>query len=98
MFAQVVKMEGFTETIDAGIAQFKAGTLRAMQDQPGYRGAYLLIDRSTGSSMVVSLWDSEADLRATDEAAARFVARCAEIRAGTPTREEYEVAVCDSPA
>ena len=42
----------------------------------GYEGAYLLADRNSGTSVAITLWESEEAMRASEEAANRATQRC----------------------
>jgi heme-degrading monooxygenase HmoA len=60
----------------------------------GFKGAYLLVNRQNGRIMGITLWDTEADMRATTAASERLRAAGTQVVSGTtPTPEEYEVVV-----
>jgi heme-degrading monooxygenase HmoA len=67
----------------------------AWQQQKGFQGANLLIDRNTGTILSISTWATRADLEATEASGwyREQVAKFAKIWAEPPTREIYEVAV-----
>jgi len=58
--------------------------------RPGFRGALLLVDEDTGKSLTILLWETEADLRASERDSA-YPQQLAASFAGTPTREVYQV-------
>jgi len=60
----------------------------------GFKGSYLLVDRKTGKQIGIALWETEADLDASTEAADRLRAQYVrEATAQPPKVETYEVAV-----
>ena len=61
--------------------------------QPGFKGTLLLIDRSTCKSILITLWETEADLWASERSGfyQQQIAQIAEFLASTPAREVYEV-------
>ena len=60
----------------------------------GFKDSYLLVDRKTGKQMAIVLWETEADLNASVEAAQRLRAGYVQAAdAGPPKVEIYEVAV-----
>ena len=68
--------------------------------QNGFRGAYLLGDRSSGKGISVTLWDTQADIEATEssgwyqEQLTKFEA----YFASPPDMAHYEVTVEVRPA
>src|SRR5690349_21511559 len=63
------------------------------QQQPGFRNAYLLTDRATGISIIVSLWETEADVRGSETGGflREQIARVAPLLVALPIRETFEV-------
>jgi heme-degrading monooxygenase HmoA len=62
--------------------------------QKGFVGIKLFIDRKTGKGVVVSRWQSEADLEA-GEASGYYqeqIAKVAPFLTAPPTRETFELA------
>jgi len=59
----------------------------------GYSGMVGLLDRASGKCVVISFWESDAAMRASDERATRLRSGVAQrLRsAETPTVERYEV-------
>jgi heme-degrading monooxygenase HmoA len=95
MYARVTHFQGSPERVDEGIQAFQKHATPAVQRQPGFQGAYVLIDRASGKGLAISFWDTEAALMAS-EAAVRAV-REQSLQAfggtATPTTERYDVAV-----
>lgn len=66
----------------------------AAQAQPGFLGLLSLIDRETGVSLAVTLWESEQAMRASEEAADRLRDdSAAHTGARITSVERYEVSV-----
>jgi heme-degrading monooxygenase HmoA len=59
----------------------------------GCIGLSLLVDRSTGTSIVTSAWDSEDAMRASATQVEPLRRRGADMLAGTPEVREWEIAV-----
>lgn len=68
MFARVVSIEVPAADLDEEMLAFRAQVLRAAQARPGFRGAYDLVDRETGRSLALTLWESEEAMRASETA------------------------------
>ncbi len=94
MFARVSTYEGSPELIDEAIRYAREQILPRAQQLEGYKGAYLLVDRQSGKSVSVTLWESEQAMRASEEAANQLRSESAEASGGAVVSvERYEVAV-----
>ena len=77
------------ETVVDGWAEH----VRAYRGAAGFRGAYLLVDRTTGKANSISLWAAEADVR-ENEASGAFQATVEPYRemiAVPPTKSYWDV-------
>jgi heme-degrading monooxygenase HmoA len=98
MYARVSTYAGTAENFDGGLEKVKSALMPRIQQVPGYRGAMSLIDRSTGRSVSITLWDSDEALRASRQPANHFRSDAAAMSpAEILSVEEYEVAVADLP-
>ena len=96
MFARVTVVQGSPDKVEQGIESFNGAVLPAVKGVDGYRAAFLLVDRTTGKGMGITLWESEDARRRGAEAVDE--ARAATIKAmgGTvPPVDEYEVVASD---
>lgn len=98
MFARVSTYQGPPDRIGEAIRIGREQVMPAAAKLAGYRGAYLLVDRKSGKSISVTLWESETDLRASEEAADRLRAQGAAAgSAQILSVERFEVATSDIP-
>jgi heme-degrading monooxygenase HmoA len=65
MFARVRITTGVPEKVDDGIRHFRETVVSGYKNVAGFKGAYLLVNRQNGRIMGITLWDTEADMRAT---------------------------------
>ncbi len=95
MFARVAMLEGKPEQLEAGIRDYREHVVPQARELAGFRGAYLLVDRKTGKTISITLWDSEEDVRDSAEAANRLRANASRIVSASkpPVVEAYEVGV-----
>ncbi len=93
MFARVSEVTGPADRIDEGIAQYRDAVLPAVSAMPGFQRAYLLVDRDNGRSLSITVWDSEAAIAASDEAANQLRSQVADAMAAQTTVTRYQVAV-----
>ena len=80
------KLEEFIRVIqDISVTQTK--------QQPGFRNGYLLTDQATGIAIVISLWETEADLKASETGGylREQIAKIAPLLVALPIRETFEV-------
>lgn len=74
---------------------YRDSVVPAAKKQKGFKGALLLSDRGTGKSILISFWESEADMRA-GETSGHYHAQIAKFKgllSAPPFREHYEVTV-----
>jgi hypothetical protein len=95
MFARATRLEGSPDRLDDAIRQFREETLPAAQSEAGFSGGMLLADRASGAAMAVTLWDTEENMRASEQFAneQRTQGATTAGASGAPTVEHYEVAV-----
>jgi len=94
MYARVVSGQFQLDKVDEGIAICQSME-RTWQQQQGFQGADLLVDRTTGKGISISNWATRADLEATESSGwyQQQVAKFATVWMAPPVREIYEVAV-----
>ncbi len=68
MFARVSTFQGSPDKESRALAGPPPAQVQAM---PGFKGAYTLENRETGKAMLITLWETEADMKASAEAAKR---------------------------
>lgn len=86
------------DKIDA-VAAGWPGHVSTYKKEPGFRGAYLMIDRKTGEAVSLSLWASKADCEANESSGA-FMATVTPYKdmiAVAPTRSYHDVAAVVRP-
>lgn len=95
MHARATTLQGSPDRVDAAIEQYRA-SLTMFRDMPGNRGAFLLIDRSAGRGIGVTLWDSEQAVQESRQRADELRQQAAQQAGGEIVSvEEYEIAVWD---
>jgi hypothetical protein len=95
VFARVITNEGKPEQLEAVLRYFRENIEPAARKMAGFKGAYFLVDRRTGKTLGMALWDTEEHLQASAEMTAQLGAGMAQAAAATkaPTVGIYEVAV-----
>jgi hypothetical protein len=92
MFARVSHFDVRSERIQQGYQAIVDHVIPAVEMQKGYSGGLLLANSQQGKMLTVSLWESEQEMHATDEASHWFRLFGAEAAEGTVTDvQTYEV-------
>jgi heme-degrading monooxygenase HmoA len=71
MFARMSTFEGPAARTAEGIRLARRQILPVARLHEGFRGIYLLSDPETGRSLSITLWETEEDMRVSEEAARR---------------------------
>jgi heme-degrading monooxygenase HmoA len=95
VYARVITTQLKPGQTDSAIKVWQDSAVPLLKKQPGFQGAYLVGDRTTGKGVTITLWDSEANASAMDSSGQyqRAVAMFAELLAAPPSREQFEVFV-----
>ena len=78
MFARVSTFQGPPDRTAEGIRVAREQILPAARLQDGFLGIFLLFDRESGRSLSVTLWESEEEMKASEDAARRARTESAE--------------------
>src|SRR5947209_7207561 len=93
MYARVWFVNTEPEKKDEIIQVLRESVLPAIHQQQGYKGYLALSDPSTGKGIAIALWETEADLKASEAIGQEQVAKAARLFSSAPVREVYEVLV-----
>ena len=92
MHARVTRLQSSPDKIDEVRSMIEGKVIPTAKGLAGFVGGYFLADRSTGQVLGITLFDTEAHLRGSAEAAAKLRADAAEATGGTfASVDEYEV-------
>ena len=94
MYVRVSTIKGATD-IDAGIRFLEEKVVPELQQQRGFRGVTASADRAGGIVGVVSLWDTEQDMAASESAATKVRQEAVGVIGGDVTVETFEQVVAD---
>lgn len=93
MFARASTIPGSREKAGEAVSILEAQVLPQIQELDGFSGILGLVDRETGKSLVITLWETQEALRASEEAANTLRADAAKELGSTasPLVDRYEV-------
>jgi|ERR671924_1520125 heme-degrading monooxygenase HmoA len=95
MYARVSNYVLPPEGVEQAISGFAELPIEELE---GFSGAYLLVDRESGKSITITLWDSEAALEKSVERANQMRAQVTQNVGGQTTDvAHYEVGVAKEP-
>ena len=75
MYARVTISEVHPGKQDEAISISQGSILPAARQRKGYRGFLGMVDREANKGITITLWDTEADMMAGDEATPTFESR-----------------------
>jgi heme-degrading monooxygenase HmoA len=78
MFARVSTLHGPPDLLEASLGVIRQEVLPAFRERPGFKGILSLVNPERGASITISLWQSEADMHASDKEAQSLRAAAAE--------------------
>lgn len=94
--ARVSLFEGPPERLDEGTRYAQENVVPQARQLGGWKGLISLVDRNSGRAKVITLWDSEDSLQASEERGAELRKQAAEGGSETIIGvERYEVAVAE---
>jgi hypothetical protein len=97
--ARVSTLEGDPTKIDDATKDAKQEILPRLRQLSGFKGAMGMVDRKTGRTLLISLWESAETMRASEEQAETFRKESADVERGRVLSvDRYEVMFAKLPA
>ena len=91
MHARVTRFKGELGRIDEGIRNIKENVVPGAKRLAGFKHGYWLLDRKTGEGFGVTVFESEADVEASEESAKKLRDLAATVGNQITGVERYEV-------
>jgi heme-degrading monooxygenase HmoA len=91
MFARIGIWEGTAEELEKWIVRGREQVKPNILKDPGLNAVYWLADRKAGKGMIVTLWESEEAMNASEAARLRRQAGMAAATGAKVTTDKYEV-------
>ena len=98
MFGRMTTLEGSPESVDGGIAALREQVFPGVRDMAGFKGMIGFADRATGKMMAVTLWETEEQMKASEEGANSLRANTAEATSARIANVERLEVVFDERA
>lgn len=93
MYARSTTVRGDAEALDNGIAMLHDEVMPALQEMEGWVGLSMLVDRTYGTCIVTTAWDSERALIRSREPVAPLRDGVVDLLNGAADVEEWEIAL-----
>ncbi len=91
MFARVGTWEGSPEALERWIVRAREQVKPSLQQDPGLKAAYWLVDRESGRGQIMTIWDSAEAMRASEGSRARRQSATSAATGAKVTTDRYEV-------
>ena len=78
MFARVSTLHGPPDLLEESLSVIRQEVLPAFRQRPGFNGILSLMNPERGTSITISLWQTETDMQASDRQAQGLRAGAAE--------------------
>jgi heme-degrading monooxygenase HmoA len=93
MFARMLRIQTDIDKMDEASRLFEEEVVPLCKERKGHKGAFFLGDRKTGNCIMVTIWETEEDLLATEHS--RFfqeqLVKFMRYFMTPPIRDVYEV-------
>ena len=96
MYARLTTTQFSPYRLDEAISIVRDHTLPAAQQQTGFKGYLMLVDRSTGKGITITLWEEEADREVTGENSFYYrdaIGRVVPLLVDAPSVEDLEIVI-----
>jgi len=90
MIARITSVQFSPDKLEE-VSQSIEGGIDAVQQSPGFQGLLMLADRSTGKVVMMTQWEGEAAMQASNSLRQEQLAKLAYLVVGPATTEVYEV-------
>ncbi|HEV8441139.1 MAG TPA: antibiotic biosynthesis monooxygenase [Methylomirabilota bacterium] len=91
MFARIGSWQGSSEQLERWIVRAREQVKPSISQDPGLKAAYWLVDRQAGKGLIVTIWENEEAMRASEEARMQRQAAMAATTGANVTTDRYEV-------
>ena len=91
MFARLGAWQGSVEELERWIERGREHVKPSIRQDAGLKAAYWLVDRESGKALIVTFWESEEAMRASEDARRRRQAATSAATGAQVMTERYEI-------
>jgi quinol monooxygenase YgiN len=96
MYARVTTIQISPYRLDEAIGVLREQVVPVIEQQNGFKGYLMLVDRGTGNSINITLWEEEADRQVTGPNSEYYrdaIGKIVPFLTDTPLIEDLELAI-----
>ena len=96
MYARVTTLQISPYRLEEAIGVLREQVAPAIQQQKGFKGYWMMVDRGTGKSINITLWEEEADRQVTGPNSAYYrdaIGKVVPFLTDAPEVEDLEMAI-----
>ncbi len=96
MYARVTTTQFSPYRVDEAIHNVRNHALPATQQQTGFQGFTMLVDRNTGKGIIITLWEGEEDRKVTGSNSEYYreaIGHIVPLLMEAPTVEDLEIVI-----
>jgi quinol monooxygenase YgiN len=91
MFARIGTWQGSPDELTRWISRAREQVKPSIQQDRGLHAAYWLVDRAAGKGLIVTIWESEKAMQASEQARLARQAATSAATGATVTTDRYEI-------
>ena len=91
MFARIGTWQGSPDDLERWVSRAREQVKPSVRQDPALKTAYWLVDREGGKGLIITIWDSEEAMRASERSREQRQARTSASTGATVTTDRYEV-------
>jgi hypothetical protein len=97
MYARHVTVHGSPDRVDQAVESVRNDVLPVLRECAGFKGQLLLVDRAKGEAIGISLWDTEENMRSSEDKVAASRQQTADrVGAAQPEVALYELPIFET--
>ena len=96
MYARVTTTQFSPYRLEEAVGILRENTLPAAQKQTGFKGYIMLVDRSSGKGITITLWEEEADRQITGPNSDYYrqeIGKVVPFLTEAPSVEDFEIVI-----
>jgi quinol monooxygenase YgiN len=91
MYARIGTWQGTADELERWVARAREHVKPSLREDRGLAAAYWLVDREGGKALIVTLWEDEAAMRASEQARLQRQSATSAATNARVTTDRYEV-------
>jgi heme-degrading monooxygenase HmoA len=91
VFARIGTWQGTAEELERWVTRAREHVKPSVQRDAGLTAAYWLVDREGGKGLIVTIWESEAAMHASEQSRAQRQSATSAATSARVTTDRYEV-------